>query len=157
MLLTNSTRAFSVWVKALKTSDQAFSCFLVFFFLEQIERKKRQVQHSNIFVTCLEQESKCLFVCFFKNLSLGFIRNNLKFRRFQPRYSYKIMYIYTYSFFVHFLFRTQTITKSKWFTPLCASRYTVSGRFLVLLQQSPSIVFSQQERYHASSAGHTGG
>ena len=30
MLLTNSTRAFSVWVKALKTSDQAFSCFLFF-------------------------------------------------------------------------------------------------------------------------------
>ena len=41
MLLTNSTRAFSVWVKALKTSDQAFSCFLVFFFF-RIDRKKKK-------------------------------------------------------------------------------------------------------------------
>ena len=43
----------------------------------------------------------CLFV-FSKSLfskSLGFIRNILKFRRFQPRYSYKIIYIY-----IHILF-----------------------------------------------------
>lgn len=81
----------------------------------------------------------CLFV--FQNLSLGFIpgawfiRNILKFRRFQPQYSYKIIYIHIL-FFIHFLFRTHKQLQSQNGLPHSTLSATPSAvaRFLVLLQ-----------------------
>ena len=81
---------------------------------------------------------------FFKISALGlfqepmgswFIRNILKFRRFQPRYSYKIIYIHIL-FFIHFLFRTHKQLQSQNGLPHSTLSATPSAvaRFLVLLQ-----------------------
>ena len=85
-----------------------------------------------------------MFVClFFKISALGlfqepmgswFIRNILKFRRFQPRYSYKIIYIHIL-FFIHFLFRTHKQLQSQNGLPHSTLSATPAvARFLVLLQ-----------------------
>ena len=91
------------------------SGFFLFSFFFRIDRKKKKTWPLN---KDSWSQNVCLFVCFSKSQPWVYSRspwapgNILKFRRFQPRYSYKIIYIHIL-FFIHFLFRTHKQLQSQ--------------------------------------------